>query len=216
MQKLCSAQALDPPKTTEYGLDFESTLALTLMRGLRPETTHDEAAAALCQRVVEVTRLADDVVMVDIPVEMIDECCTPGDKTDMRQHRQKVAKDKARRNAISAAVQRGLKEAFEAKKPKAPKKDDKKPLDKLATKEGAQRWWSSIKGDGDWIRTWMPPGSNLFVDDANGRFRFGYKLEGPKSVSWYRRGLEAASTEVLRVLWGWHFRQTGEQCPIPL
>lgn len=72
---------------------------------------------------------------------------------------------------------KGVAESFGKVKTKPCLVSKKAAQAKLNTRAGADRWWSSIKGDESWIRAWMPPASGLFVDDANGRFRVWYRAE---------------------------------------
>jgi hypothetical protein len=217
LKKLFEDIHIDIPPITEHGLDYDATLCLALIRHIRPECTPEEAAEALCRRVVDGTRIADDDIIIDIPQELIEDVAGNGDRKHFLDYKKEVKEGKDKRARIHTSVRKAVISSFDKVKPKKLSDVEKKAMkDKLSTKAGADRWWSSIRGDAAWLREWAPPNSGIFVDDPNGRFRVWYKDEGPRSVSWYKRGMETASTEALRLLWGWHHKCTGEVCPIPL
>lgn len=146
----------------------------------------------------------------------MDDVVSYSDRKEFSDLKKEVLKNQSTRDRLHLNIRKAIAANFGKTKAKPMDAVKKAAQAKLNTKAGVERWWSSIKGDESWIKAWMPAGSGLFVDDANGRFRVWYKDEGPKSVSWYKRGIEAASTEALRVLWGLHYKCNGEECPIPL
>ena len=216
LKQLCQDQKLEMPTSTLHGLDYESSLCLSLIRHVLPDADHEDTASALCERAVEATRAADGDNIIDIPDDIMDDVINYSDRKEFTQFKKDVKASLATRDRTLLHIQKAVTESYGKVKAKPKDMTKKAAAAKLHTKAGLDRWWSSIKGDESWLRTWMPPGGGLFVDDSNGRFRVWYKGEGPRSVSWYKRGMEAASTESLRLLWGWHYKCTGEACPIPL
>lgn len=87
--------------------------------------------------------------------------------------------------------------------------------DSLRTEEGAKRWWASIPCDVEFIRKWSPPIGHVTVANANGRFLAYYPGHHRMSCSWTKRGMEAASTSILRAIWSLHTNATFEECPLP-
>ena len=75
-----------------------------------------------------------------------------------------------------------------------------------------------MSGDATYIFDMKPSGeaSNIFVDDACGRFLVSYGGEDRRSFSWTKRGMKEAQVHALRFLWDAHERHTGEKCPISL
>ena len=97
------------------------------------------------------------------------------------------------------------------------KKGSKRSKPKTAlTKVEAGRWWASVRGDMAFINAHAPPVGLCHQDDVAGRFLACYPGKRRKSVAWTRRGMKAASTLILRYMWGWHTEATGVQCPYPL
>ena len=66
------------------------------------------------------------------------------------------------------------------------------------------------------MENYKPDGTHIFVDEWSGRFRVSYPGEKPRSVSWTGRGMQAASVECLRILWGFHTARTGQQPVVPM
>ena len=89
-------------------------------------------------------------------------------------------------------------------------------IDTHVRKLGAN-WSTLLKLQHGDVTAMKPDRGNVFVDLQEGRYRLSHKcLPGArKSVSWQRRGHEAAVKTSLRMLWQWDNDATGSACPIP-
>ena len=186
-------------------------MTLSLMQAYMPDMTQEDAAAALCQRTKGGEGLVEDDGLDEIPESMLDDVIKCGDRSVLRAHvsdRKNVIKKK---HDVAAVVKKLVPKHFkqvEGKKAAGPAFP--------TNAKAEERWWSSIVGDEAFLTQYRPPGSHVFTDSPNGRFRVTYPGTAAKSYSWLKRGMEQASLEALRFLWDLHFVAKGEKCPINL
>ena len=60
------------PPDARLGLDYESALAIVLMTQARPQTTPNEARAALCERTLDEARVCGETMLGDVPAEIME------------------------------------------------------------------------------------------------------------------------------------------------
>ena len=67
-----------------------------------------------------------------------------------------------------------------------------------------------------WIETLAPETIDFETDEYNGRWRVCSQDLNLKSISWTKRGWEAAACETLYWAWKFHTDESGEECPFNL
>lgn len=85
-------------------------------------------------------------------------------------------------------------------------------------KAKGDRWWASIHHDTDLVEMFKPENGIVRAEQGKGRFLLHHLLlpGSHRSISWTKRGVEAAARDSLRQLWSWECGATGRDCPLPL
>ena len=192
-------------------------LAMAIAPGLDSQQLHDAVLARVNAETLGMESIMEDVLLDD----SLSEVLRDQDKDEYKKLVQLREKTKQAKQQMSPAVI-----SWVQKQGRTKKKGIKKPgLDNvqkaaeravLTSEPGARRWWNSIRGDMRYIEQWRPSRGSVIQDDSNGRFFVGYPGHIRQSISWTRRGMDAAAVQALRKLWEWHTEATGQECPLPL
>ena len=156
-------------------------------------------------------------VLCGVPDMLIEDCIqSSGDrkmykqwKAESKEHREKMAQ-------ASPKIIKSVQLKFPKWKPQEEGMIATASAAKIHTKKGAERWWSSMQGDPLFVEGWKPPGSTIFTDNRNGRFRVTFKGIEVISFSWYNRGNATACSDALKWIWGLYVADTGKDMPAAL
>ncbi|CAK0907878.1 unnamed protein product, partial [Prorocentrum cordatum] len=195
MKKLFGLRKAAAPQECVGGLDYETSLAVCLMKEIKPTMTQEESHLALQKRI---GHKAEEDWTEHINIDDVEKVVSSGDKDQLKKFDAGQQANKALREALHSALEAVTKDMF--KKGPAAKGAAKKPV----AAPNAASWWATVRGDPAWLEKNRPPVGSVHVDDIAGRFQLAYPGQGTKSVAWTRRGMELANVEACRVLWSWH------------
>ena len=199
LKKLFGVKSKSPlPEQCIEDLDYDTTLAVTLMKELKPNMTTDESKAALMKRF---STKPDDDWNDHLDLDDIEKVVSSSDKEKVREFDKGLKAKTQLRDAIMSSIASVTENMF--------KKGSGKAVAKKAVAQTHQQWWNQVKGDFAWLDKNRPPVGGINVDDTYGRFQLTYPGFAPKSVAWTRRGMEVANVEACRVMWEWHCKATG-------
>ena len=94
MNKIFTDRKLDPPLYAEAGCDFETTLALGLMRAINPTMDDVDARDALQNRLGSDEPCVHSETLTGMPESMVDDCVKVADKQFLRDHVKATQKSK--------------------------------------------------------------------------------------------------------------------------
>ena len=213
LQKLMLAEGLIGDVEADEHLSYEDALAMSLVCKKLPDVAPSELEQALrTRRAITDGSMGEDPWQF-VSCEDLEEVVSLSEKKLLRQKKQDADKQVEKRRSVQVGIKAAVCKRFKIKViPAAKELVGQKPL----VGKAADRWWSTVAGDASFIEQWMPPGSRVFTDHWNGRFRVSLRHHAARSVSWTSRGMQAASLQALRLLWGWQHADKGEHCPIPL
>ncbi len=216
MRKLYLELEVPEMTSSDDSVSSEDVLAAGLVLARKPKITQPEFAGIMhTRKMLESGHEKDECE--ELSQEVLDDVLNASDRSHIQAGRKAMQEEKAKRNQRRKAVARLLLE-MESKLPKG-----KATKQKAATKaekqrkEKGERWWASIPGDMEAVLQYKPENAIVTSDDANGRFLCRHLLiKGSRqSVSWTRRGMDAAVAIVLRLCWEWEVEVSGIDCPLP-
>lgn len=218
LKGLAGDWGVEVPELQHGDPDMETMLALRLTVELLPDLPEPEVIAALDARAKHQTG-AHDFLLEAISSDDIADVATPSDTKAMKDRTKAFKHAKETRDGLRPKVLQAVRTYFQSQQRQRPKRCPAAIAAsklKLASLGGRSRWWNSIVGDIDFVRKWSPPGARTVCDERNGRFLMHYRDHDRRSISWTKRGVQAAALETLRMYWQWHEEATGEGPPVPL
>ena len=197
------------PSNCEGNVGRKTALVARCIAAITPGLTDEEATQRINRGYLEENPNCYDDVLVDA-----DHLCEVVEKSEAKVVTERAAKarlTKASRVLVCEARQKVVAQHF--KRAAAPKY--------TAAQKKTPRWLPprderNTERITEWIDKHIPAPIVVVCDDYNGRWRVISENLAWKSISWTKRGYEAAALEVVHQAWQYHEEDRGVACPFDL
>ncbi len=180
------------------------------MKAIEPQWTEEDATRALNRALL--LENSDTYAELPISADLVAEVATNVETRTVKEYAADMEKVQATRK-YKAASREALMLAHFGVKPVAKAKPKAKP-------EPCPRWQArpkdKVQDATAFIQKHKPESVAVITDEANGRWLLVPQDKQRRSLSWTKRGLAAATAEVLHAAWTFHIDGTGENPPFRL
>ena len=185
-------------------------LVLAAISAIKPDLTEKEASACVARGFLH--DIPDAYADLYVPPDMLGEVLVPGEAQAVEKYATQVAAAHAEREHIISTRDKRVLKYFKKVPAAAVSAAQKRGPRWLPAKDAA-----STEKITKWMLKWVPPGGGIDVDDYNGRWRALYPPTNQwKSLSWTKRGYEAAACEAIWWTWTFHYEFTKEAAPFDM
>ena len=210
MEALLTSKGKAVPSDAKDGDRRRTDLVLAAIAAMKPALTDKEASACVCRGFLR--ELPDAYADLYVPPDMLGEVLVPGEAQAVEKYAVQVAKAHAEREHIVATRDKRVLKYFKKAPATAFSQAQRKGPRWLPDKD-AKNTAQITK----WMLKWVPRDGGIDVGDYNGRWRALYPPSGQaKSVSWTKRGYEAAACEAIWWTWHFHYDYSKEAAPFDM
>ncbi len=185
-------------------------LTLACMKAIEPQWTEEDATRALHRAFL--LEHPDTYAELPISADLVAEVVTNVEARTVKEYAADLERLQAKRK-YKVASREALMQAHFGVKPVAKAKPKAKP-------KPCPRWQprpkDKVQDATAFIQRHKPESVAIVTDEANGRWLLVSQDKQRRSLSWTKRGLAAATAEVLHAAWTFHIDGTGENPPFRL
>jgi hypothetical protein len=209
MEDVLVHKGKEVPSGDEGDNHRKTDLALACIAAIKPDMPGREASRCVARAFVEENPECYSDVLVD--ENALGDVVNAGEAKKVAEHAARIAATKAMKALAVLTRERRLPMYFARAAPQ-----------KYTAAQRRQPRWLPKRDEQNtdvitkWILGYIPPDVTVDCDDYNGRWRVISPNLDWKSISWTKRGFEAASCEVIDQAWAFHNDCGGAPAPFDL